>query len=215
MQSVIEGMQALNSLGVATKYFASHNLPIPDCHNFVVEAAMADKSVSKIMIVEEDMYADSQTFVAVATADNPITIVNYNDRNGMTHGIMHVNEEGEILWSGLGLIAIKREVFETLGRPYFRTDHRYKNKKRYVANGKSVTDFEAIEPREIYNEETKQIDKVLDPYVYGGLDVDFYTRIRKAGYKPVCLENYRASQFELITLGEKYNNNGVHSIKQV
>ncbi len=54
-----------------------------------------------------------------------------------------------------------------------------------------------------------------DEYKYGGLDVDFYTRARQKGFKIVCLPNYRAHQFELVQLGEKYTNNGIHTIKQV
>lgn len=215
VQGIIEGMQALNGVGIATKYFTSHDLPIPDCHNYCVETALGDPAVTKILIIEEDMYADAQTFIAVVTADNPITLVNYNDRNGMSHGIMHVNEEGEILWSGLGFVAIKREVFEAIGKPYFRTDHRYKNKRRHVDDGASVTDFEEIEPREVWDEGKKEMVKQRDPYVYGGLDVDFYTRVRRAGIKAVSLHNYKAHQFELVQLGEKYNNNGCHQIKQV
>ena len=64
-------------------------------------------------------------------------------------------------------------------------------------------------------EETKKVEEVRDPYKYGGLDVDFYTRARKLGYKINCLPNYTAYQFELIQLGEKYDNNGLHVIRQV
>ena len=215
MQCVIEGMQALSSVGIASKYFTSHNLPIPQCHIFCVESALSNPAINKILIVEEDMYADPDTFVAVATSDHPITVVNYNDRNGMSHGIMHIDENGKILWSGLGFIAIKREVFNGIGKPYFRIDHRYKNKKRHTVDGKSVTEFEEIEPRRKYNEKTLQFEEIKDPYIYGGLDVDFYTRAKSAGFEAICLENYKASQFELVSLGEKYNNNGCHTIKQV
>jgi hypothetical protein len=215
MQSAIEGMQALNAVGIGTKYFYTHDLSIPDCHNTVVEKALADKTVDKIFFLEEDMYVDPQTFVALATSEYDISIVQYNDRNGSPNGIIHRNEQGEIIWTGLGAAVIKRKVFEDLGYPYFRIDHRYKNIKKTNKAGMLVTEFEELEPRTIYNEETKKVEEIRDEYIYGGLDVDFYTRVRALGYKIMELAEYKAHQFVLIKLGEPYQNKGCHEIRQV
>lgn len=215
VQSAIEGMQALNAVGIATIYCYTHDLPIPDSHNACVEKALSNPAVDKIFFLEEDMYVDPQTFVALATADFDVTTVQYNDRNGSPHGIIHFNELGEVMWSGLGATVVKRSVFEALGVPYFRTDHRYKNTRKATSNGPVVTDFEEIEPRTIYNEETKQVEPVLDKYIYGGLDVDFYTRVRRLGLAIGYLKEYKAHQFVLIALGEVQNNNGCHVINQV
>ncbi len=214
-QSIIEGMQELNKVGLATIYCYTHDLPIPDCHNACVEKALSNKAVDKIFFVEEDMYIDPQTFVALATSNEDIAVVQYNDRNGSPHGIIHKNEQGEIVWTGLGAACIKRKVFEDIGNPYFRTDHRYKVVKRAGPNGPVVSENEELEPRTLYNEETKQVEEIRDKYIYGGLDVDFYTRVRKLGYKITALSDYKAHQFVLKQLGEAYNNNGVHDIQQV
>lgn len=215
VQGIIEGMQALNGVGVATIYCYTHNLPIPDCHNACVEKALSNPAVDRVFFIEEDMYVDPQTFIALATSSYDIVTVQYNDRNGSVNGIIHKNEAGEILWSGLGATVIKRGVFESIGHPYFRTDHRYKSIRKATPSGPAVTEFEEIEPRTIFNEETKKVEEVRDSYIYGGLDVDFYTRARKLGYKIECIPNYQAYQFELVQLGEKYNNNGCHVIRQV
>lgn len=215
MQSVIEGMQELNALGIATKFYYTHDLPIPDCHNACIEKAIGDSRTDKIFIIEEDMYIDPQAFVALATSDQDIAVLQYNDRNGSPHGIIHVNKAGEILWTGLGAACIKRKVFEDLGMPYFRIDHKYKITKKHIEKDRTVTEFEEIEPRQEYDLKTGKFVEVRDEYKYGGLDVDFYTRVRRLGYKITQLENYKAHHFELVKLGESYTNNGCHLIRQV
>lgn len=201
VQSVIEGMQALNAIGIATKYVYTHDLPIPDCHNACIDKALADPACQKIFIIEEDMYIDPQAFVALATSDHPIAVLQYNDKNGSPHGIIHYNEAGEIVWTGVGAVVIKREVFEKLGSPYFTTHPRYGIKKKAGPNGVYISEFYELEGSE--------------PYSYGGLDINFYTRVRKLGYKIVCLPEYKAHQFQLIQLGEPHTNQGCHIIRQV
>lgn len=215
VQGIIEGMQSCNAVGIATKYFTSHDLPIPDSHNFCVEQAFQNPAVKKILFIEEDMYVFPDAFVALATSDEPIVTLQYNDRNGSVNGIIHYNEAHEIIWCGLGATAIKREVFEALGAPFFRTDTRYKIHKKPHPNGGFISTFEEIEPKQVWSEEEGKTIEVKDHYKYGGLDVDFYSRARKLGYKIVCLPEYKAHQFELVQLGEKYINNGCHTIKQV
>lgn len=203
VQCVIEGMQALNAIGIATKYVYTHDLPIPDSHNACIDKALQDPACQKIFIVEEDMYIDPQAFVALATSEHNIAVLQYNDRNGSPHGILHYNEEHEIIWTGLGAAVIKREVFEAIGSPYFKTHPRYGIKKKMGPNGIYISEFYELEGSE--------------PYAYGGLDINFYTRAREKGYKIVCLPEYKAHQFELVQLSDQINrsNNGCHIIKQV
>lgn len=213
MQSVIEGMQALNKLGIATIYCSSHGLKIPDCHNLCVEQAMSNTSVKKMFMFEEDNFLFPDAFVALATNDADVVTIQYNDKNGSPHGIIHYNEAGEVLWGGLGSTVIKREVFETLGAPYFRTDTLYRNIKKHWQGDKLVTEYEEIEPRQKWNGE--KFVEVRDEYKYGGLDIDFYTRARKAGFKIAVQDNFKGHHFELVKLGEKHTNNGMHEIRQV
>jgi len=215
MESVVSGMSELGKLGIACRLFMSHDLPIPDSHNYCVERAFQDPSIDKILFIEEDNYVFPDAFVALATSPYDIATLNYNDKNGFPKGIIHYNERGEIIWCGLGATCIKREVFEKLGKPYFRTDTRYKITKKYEQDGKTVSEYEKIENRKEWSEEDLKVVEIKDPYKYGGLDIDFYTRARENGYSITLLPEYKAHHFELIQLGEKHTNNGQHEIRQV
>lgn len=216
MQSVVRGMQELGKLGVASDLFMTHDLTIPDSHAVCVEQALQNPAVTKLFFIEEDNYLFPDAFVAVATSDYPIVTLQYNDKNGSPHGIIHYNEAGDILWAGLGATCINRTVFEAINRPYFRTDHRYKViKKRTGEDGRLIVDYEEIEPRQTWNDKENKFEEIRDEYKYGGLDIDFYTRARKAGYKAVALPSYKAHHFQLVKLGEPHTNQGVHEIRQV
>jgi len=215
VKSIIEGMQALNKIGIGTEFYSTKDLPIPDCFNYLVETALQNKAVERILFIEEDMYIEPQAIVALVSSQSPISTLQYNDKNGSPHGIIHYNEAGEILWCGLGATCIKREVFESLGTPYFTIDNRYKINKKRLINGRLVTDYELIEPHDKYNPLTMKFEKVKEPYGYGGQDVDLFTRARQKGFKIECVEGFKAHHFKLLSLGEEHNNSGVHNIVQV
>lgn len=201
VESVVNGMRELAKNGIASEYFSSHDLPIPQSHNYCVETALQNPSIDKIFFVEEDMYIFPDAFLALATSDADITTLQYNDKNGSPFGIIHYNEAGEVLWSGLGATVIKRAVFEALGTPYFRTDVRYKIIKKQIIDGKSITQYEELEQRSQWG--------------YGGLDVDFFTRARNKGFKISVLPAFKAHHFALVKLGPETDNNGCHLIRQV
>lgn len=200
VQSIIEGMQELNKLGVATKFISCHDLPIPDGHNYCVETALQDPSVQKIFFIEEDMYIFPEAFVALATSEHDMVTLQYNDKNGRPHGIIEFDHNGEVVWCGLGATVIHRRVFEALDKPYFYTKRRWKNIRRNI-NGQTVTEYERV---------AKESE-----YQYGGQDVDFCFRVRELGIKISCLPNHKAHHFQLIKLGEPHVNNGLHEIRQV
>jgi len=201
MQSVVEGIQALNKLGVATDFFISHDLPIPDGHNFCVEQALQRyPALDKIFFIEEDMYIYPEAFVQLATCEHDMATLQYNDKNGRPHGIIEFDNNGEVVWCGLGATTIKREIFEKIDKPYFEIKRRWKNLREF-RGGKLVKWYEPLAHESIYQ--------------YGGLDVDFSMRVRKLGYRIVVLPEHRAHHFQLIQMGEQHVNNGVHEIRQV
>lgn len=213
MQGVIEGMQALNKLGIATSFHCSTDLPIPASHNFCVSQGMQTPA-TKFLFIEEDNYLFPDTFVALATSDAfDVQTVQYNDKNGSPHGIIHYNEAGEVLWGGLGSTIVHRRVFEKLGDPYFRIDHIYHNKKKRNVNGKLITEYEETEARQRWD--GTKFEEVRDEYKYGGLDIDFYTRARREGFTVGVLQNHKGHHFQLLKLGEPHTNNGLHEIRQV
>lgn len=214
MESVINGMQHLNSLGLLTRYYGTHDLPIPDSHDFLVSQALQD-GCRTLIFIEEDHYIAKEGYEALVASGEAIATLQYNDKNGSPFGIIHYNEKGEIIWGGLGATLIKAEVFESIGKPYFRTDHMYKNIRKHIEGERAVTEYVEIEPRKVMNQATHKFEDKRDNYKYGGLDIDFYTRARKSGYRIHLVPNYKAHHFELVQLGDKYTNNGLHIIKQV
>ncbi len=215
VKSIIEGMQELNKIGIGTTFLMTRDLPIPDCFNYLIETALQNQAVDKVLIIEEDMYIDPQAIVALASSSSEICTLQYNDKNGSPHGIIHYNEAGEVLWCGLGATIISRKVFEALGTPYFTTNNRFKITKKHLKNGRLVTEYELIEPHEKYNEVTQKFEKVEEPYGYGGQDVDFLTRARQKGFKIQVLEGFKAHHFKLLSLGQEHTNSGCHNIVQV
>lgn len=199
-QSIIEGMQALNKLGIATMYVTSHDLPIPDGHNYCTETALANPSVDRILFIEEDMYLFPDAIVSLVTTEAEMATLQYNDKNGRPKGIIEFGNDGEVVWCGLGATLIKRSVFDKVGKPYFFTERRWSNKRR-TEHGKLIKWYEPVE--------------TPGPYQYGGLDVDFCMRVNKAGIKIKCIQEHKAHHFQLIELGQPHVNQGMHNIRQV
>lgn len=213
MESVVNGIKTLTANGYETSLFMSHDLPIPQSHNHCVELALQWGAHKKLIFIEEDHYLFPDAWLELAKSDFDVTTMQYNDKNGSPHGIIHYNEAGEVLWGGLGSTAIKREVFEKLGHPYFRIDHMYKNTKKHLKDGKMITEYEEMDPKQEWD--GTEFKEKRDEYKYGGLDIDFYTRARNAKFTIGVIENHKSHHFKLVQLGDPHTNNGTHVIEQV
>lgn len=215
VDGVNAGIEALKSEGVEARYLVTNDLPIPDSHNNLVERAI-ELGAERVIFVEEDNYIDPKGFVELARNIAPISTLQYNDKNGSPHGIIHYNEALEILWCGLGATGISRDVFEALGSPYFRTDTRYKIVKKYLKDDKRIVrEYERIEPHQIWNPDTSKFEDRIDHYAYGGLDVDFFTRARHAGFRIEKIPDLKSIHLEVREYGKPHTNNGVHTIVSV
>lgn len=203
VESVTRGREALAAAGIGSQVVYSHDLPIPDSFNYVVEQNFQNPAVNKILFIEEDMVVEESAFVSLCTADNDVTALQYNDKNGSPHGIIHYNEQGNILWCGFGATLIQKYVFDKLDKPWFRDDVRYKViKKQTGPDGKKiVTQYEPMEARSEWG--------------YGGHDVDFYTRVNKAGFSIKSLPDIRAHHLMVVEMGKDHMNKGVHVIRTV
>ena len=199
MESITEGIYALQDR-FNFRFFTTHDKPIPEAQNDCLTRAF-EWGAQVILSIEEDNVLDVQAFEALLTCTEPIAILQYNDRNGSPHGIIHKNEAGEIMWSGIGALKVDRQVFETIGKPYFRTDVRYSIKRKPQGDGTVITHFEEVSSR--------------GPHQYGGLDVDFYTRARAKGYRVYQIQGHIAHHMKLNKLGETFVNNGCHDITTV
>lgn len=174
------------------KFYFSHRLPIPTCFEKPLESALDDKMNTHILIVEDDMILNPGVLeealkadVDVITADYPIT------KNG--RGAVFRDKIGKVLYCGTGFILIKREVFDKLKRPYFRSDicwgvTKFKDSLKFTAN--------------IVNENNS----------YGLHDITFCMKLYKNNI-PIHVLNIQLGQRKLISLGKLGTNKGAHNIE--
>jgi hypothetical protein len=167
----------------------THTLPIPDCFNALVEAAL-DGGADAIWFVEEDMelpkhilddlLIELQSSVhSVVAADYPIT---GRDSTVFIH-------EGKVMAVGMGCMLVSAKVFEALGEPYFRDNVEY-----------GLPEWEPI--------------YMLPGTGYGRQDVDFGYRVNQLGLSIGVLEE-RIGHFKVETPGNPMSNNGVHKVMKL
>lgn len=171
--------------------YRSHDLPIPEGHNYLTEKALGDgKEV--LFYIEEDNVPPTGALekLLAVTKDADIACIDYGVSGW---GCVTRNIKGEILWCGLGTTLIKRQVFETLERPYFRVDKVLRQ-----------NDWKWIDLPEDYIK-TKQ---------YGSLDIWFCCQARAKGFKIVQVDGEESTHLQLDKLGERGTNHGCHLISE-
>ena len=102
-------------------FYFSHGNPIPDCHNIIVEEALKDKP-DYIWMVEDDQQLPHGILKELMEANADVAVADYPVRVSK-HSVTYMH--GDFQYGGLGCVLIKPEVFEKLGKPYFRTDTEY------------------------------------------------------------------------------------------
>lgn len=170
--------------------YRSNSLPIPEGHNHLTEKALGDgKEV--LFFIEEDTVppAGALEKMLAVTKDADIACIDYGVAGW---GCVARDTKGEILWCGLGCTVIKRQVFEALERPYFRTDMVLR-----------LNDWTWQKLSEEYVK-TKQ---------YGGLDIWFCTKAKELGFKIGQVPEEEADHLRLVELGKREINNGLHKIE--
>ncbi len=182
VESAIEGIRAKHSI----KVYRSDNLPIPLGHASLSEKALAE-GATHIWFVEEDNPPPEDALDKLLAANSDIACIDYGV-NGW--GCVTKTPEGEVLWCGLGCTLVKREVFEKVPKPWFRVD------KTLRLNDWTWQDL----PEEYIK--TKQ---------YGSLDIWFFTQCRKYGFSITQVEG-EVDHLQLISLGKRETNNGLHVI---
>ena len=95
---------------------------------------------------------------------------------------------GEVIYTGTGCLLIKREVFDLLKMPYFRSDIRW-------------TPYN-------YRTTVKIVGSMLDKTGYGLHDVTFGIKLYQAGVKIKVVG--RCGQRKLLELGKQGTNAGAH-----
>lgn len=173
------------------RFFFSHKKPIPECFERPTNLALLDDSITHLWFVEDDMALPQSTLrelldldVAVATADYPVN----KDGRGSVFEV-----KGRILFTGTGCLLVKREVFDELKAPYFRTDIRWRIKR--TTDGVKVIG-----------------NKVKDTDGYGLHDVNFGINLFRRDI-PIHKIDTKLGQRKLVALGKAGTNEGAHNIE--
>lgn len=169
--------------------FFTHDLSIPDAQNDLIVRALL-WGAEYFWFVEEDMLIPDGTFKEMVNAHEAIVAVDY-PVGGRQYSTIAVKKD-EILWCGLGCTLIRKDVFESIGKPFFRTDISVK-----------ITDKEKFE---------YEIDKST-PYKYGGHDILFGIQARERGFKIHRVPGIICGHMRIENLGQKESNTGFHRVK--
>lgn len=182
-----------NVKDIPHKFFFAHKRPIPDCFNTPTSAALATDDITHLWFVEDDMIVPDDTLQtmldmdkAVVTADYPVT------KEG--RGAILKDKGGDLLVTGTGCLLVKREVFDELRYPYWRTDVRWK----FENMGDHIR---------------LQATKNTKNEGYGLHDVNFSLTLKRLGI-PIHVIDMKLGQRKLIALGKAGSNNGAHNIEQ-
>ncbi len=174
-----------NTKGFETEWKLAIGLPIPDCHNSVVEQAL-ETDCPYFLFVEEDMVLPEGA-VERMYGQGDIVALDYPVDSG--HGTVQ-RKGGEIIFCGLGCTMIRREVFERMEKPWFETTRSL----RII----SENPFEY----EVWNV----------PYKYGGQDMLFCHKARELGFAIQAVEG-EAKHLRLRQLDERKYNQGTQVIE--
>lgn len=160
-------------------------MPIPEAQNWLVTEALGAPDVTHLYFVEEDMEIPEGTLEKMLDLNKDVVCVDY-PVNGGWSTIKRVDRE--IQHCGLGCTLVKREVFERLSEPWFRTD-------------KSVD---------------AKTEEIMDiPMKYGGHDIFFGIAVRKAGYKITQLEGVECGHLRCEQLVRREDNDNRYEIRRL
>lgn len=178
----IEGVLA-NLKGYDYKLYFSHSLPIPDSFNELTDQALKDGH-THLWYVEEDIVPGIDTLNKLLTKDAEYVAADYFLENGVRTAKI---EEGRVRFTGTGCTLIRRNVFDKLPKPYFRTD------MVLVKQG---------------GEEKFLQDKRPG---YGRQDIYLGIQLEKLGIK-LHLIDHMVGHLRIKERGESHSNNGCHDI---
>lgn len=182
-----------NVKGIPHKFFFAHRLSLPECFETPTIRALEDPEITHLWFVEEDMILPPNTLqsmldmdVAAVTADYPTT-----DYGG--GAVFKVKDR--IIFCGTGCTLVKREVFDELTPPYFRTD--------ICWNVKNYGDYIKI----------IAVPRGKSHEGYGLHDVNFCMNLYRLDI-PIHDVGFTVGQRKLKALGKAGTNDGAHQIEQ-
>ena len=179
--------------GMRRQFYFAHGKPIPKCFESPVNRALCDFDNTHILIIEDDMILHQNAIWEAIDAGNNVVVYDYPiTKNG--RGSVFTDGTGKVIYSGTGFMLLKREVFDKLKAPYFRSDIGWN-----VYRDKESLRFSACE--------------IAKGDGYGLHDITFGMKLQKAGIDITVLEN-TLGQRKLIELGKSGSNDGAHKIEE-
>jgi hypothetical protein len=171
----------------------THDLPIPDCHEKVAELGLAT-GADALWFVEEDNVPPPTALTASFDMldEFPVVAVDYPVADAWA--CINHDEQGEVRWSGLGSTLIRREVFETLPRPWFSSDWQY------------ILRYGQWSPHPI------PVDAPPDAR-YGLQDIHFSMQVRAAGLRIGQVPDLFGGHAKIVEWGALASNHGAHRIE--
>lgn len=171
--------------------FFAHGLSIPECFTVPLNRALKG-DFTHIFFVEDDQILPEETLSAMLLMDSPVVTMDYPvSKTGQ--GAVFSDKAGRVIFTGTGCLLVKREVFDKLKTPYFRTDIKW--------NVQNYGDFVRMTAQEMPNVAG-----------YGLHDVTFGLKLWKAGI-PISVAG-TIGQRKLKALGKPGTNEGAHDIEE-
>lgn len=189
-ESIFTNIKGLDDV----ELFMAHGRPIPECFNEPLDAALS-ANCDYIFFVEEDMLLPPDILKRFLSLSVPAVTVDYADRRSGRPMILR-DAIGRVVFSPMGCMLVKREVFERMEKPYIRQMVFW---KRVEDNG----------------------DVFWDPHPeipvkeYGQQDLYFSWAIRNAGYEITEVVGEKVGHMMLLSRAEDMVNNGGDSVKTV
>lgn len=180
-------------LEILPEWIISHDKPIPAGHTYVVETAL-ERGADLVLLIEEDVIPPPHALEAMikllikgadwAFVDYPLNVVARSGPNCYWR-----NEHGDVVYTGMGCTLITRQVFETVDRPWFRTDKAAKIKR-------GILEF------------------ADQDVAYGGFDIYFGYKAYLHGFRLEVVRGMMCRHIKLASLGTPNNNDGLHVMEE-
>ena len=186
-QNLCAARKEYETVGMPLFYYMvkyTEDKPIPECCEYLAEYALGH-GATHLWFVEEDTVPPPFALVKMLEADKDYVAIDYPVGDGISTSY---RLKDRVAWTGLGCTLIKAKVFESIEPPYFTTGNTIEIHSRGV------------------------LESVDRPCPYGGHDINLGVRLVEAGFELSVLPGLEAKHLRLEGLGERYTNNGCHSI---
>jgi hypothetical protein len=174
--------------------YMAHGRPIPDCFNEPLDKALSE-GCDYIWFVEEDMLLPPDTLHRLWATTESVVTVDYADRRTGIPLILR-DVTNRVVFSGMGCMLVKREVFEKMSPPYLKCMEVWK-----------------------ITEDNGDVRWEPQPNIkssgYGKQDIYFCWAVRNVGYEIAELKDANIGHMSLMSKAEDIQNNGGDTIKTV